>query len=41
MTDCDDCTTCIGCGLRWCRANDVSPGEAERLCVDCFEMEDA
>lgn len=37
---CDDCATCLGCGLRWCRAEIVSPGEASGLCVDCWATED-
>jgi hypothetical protein len=38
---CDDCTRCLGCGARWCRAEVVSPGEADGICLDCYETEDA
>lgn len=38
---CDDCTTCRGCGRRWCRAEETSPGEASDLCVSCWETEDS
>jgi hypothetical protein len=34
------CTTCVSCGLPWCRDETPSPGEVEGLCPDCWELED-
>jgi hypothetical protein len=40
MSDCEACAVCVGCGLRWCRDENVSPGEADGICRDCYETED-
>lgn len=40
MSDCEACVTCLGCGRKWCRENETSPGEPD-LCVDCYETEDS
>ncbi len=33
------CATCVGCGLKWCRDERPSPGEADGICPDCYELE--
>lgn len=38
INPCDDCTRCIHCERRWCRAENVSPGEAIDLCLDCWSL---
>jgi len=38
---CEACTICLGCGAKWCRDEQVSPGEGDGLCVSCWETEDA
>lgn len=37
---CEACTTCNGCGEKWCREDEVSPGESDGLCVSCYETDD-
>lgn len=35
VNDCEACTTC-DCGRTYCRDNEVSPGEMEGKCSDCW-----
>ena len=35
------CSTCLGCGLTYCREVEVSPGEVDGICPSCYETEDA
>lgn len=37
---CADCTACLGCQRRYCRAWETSSGEASGLCSDCWDVED-
>ena len=37
---CDDCGPCSGCGRHWCPREETSPGEADGLCVTCYETDD-
>lgn len=41
LSQCDDCQVCRGCSRRWCSAWEVSPGEGDGLCVDCWCTEGA
>lgn len=40
FTKCEDCTYCKGCGRKWCRAEEVSPGEQDGICRECWATED-
>jgi len=34
------CRRCQACERVWCCDNDVSPGEDQGICRDCFDVED-
>lgn len=37
---CEGATTCTECGRAWCRAEEVSPREVERICPECSDLID-
>lgn len=36
---CEACVTCAGCEERWCREQEVSPGEADGICPSCWDAD--
>lgn len=36
----DCCRRCAACERVWCSETDVSPGEDQGICRDCFDVED-